>query len=38
MADPVVHGRPFVKIINAFADDWENREFYKTFGGGAMTG
>jgi hypothetical protein len=38
MAEPVLHGRPFLKIINAFADDWENAEFYKTFSSGARTG
>lgn len=38
MADPVVHGRRFVKIIKGFSDDWENSEFYRTFGGGTSTG
>jgi|AraplaCL_Col_mMS_1032034.scaffolds.fasta_scaffold01361_2 hypothetical protein len=37
MAKPVLHGRPLAKIINAFSDDWENKEFYKTFGGGPGT-
>lgn len=38
MADPRIHGRPFVKIINGFSDDWENKAFYKTFGGGVLSG
>ena len=38
MIDPRIHGRPFVKIINGFSDHWENRAFYKSFGGGALSG
>lgn len=31
MESPIVNGRPFVKIIAAFKEDWENKEFYKMF-------
>jgi len=31
MENPIKDGRPFVKIIAAFDDDWENKEFYKMF-------
>ncbi len=28
---PVANGRPFQKIISAYANSWENKEFYKLF-------
>lgn len=31
MENPVADGRPLEKIVAAFGDDWENRNFYKTF-------
>lgn len=31
LKNPVANGRPLEKIIAAFCDDWENREFYKLF-------
>jgi hypothetical protein len=31
LENPKINGRPFEKIIAAFSDDWENKEFYKMF-------
>ncbi|OOW75798.1 hypothetical protein Xclt_21240 [Xanthomonas axonopodis pv. clitoriae] len=31
MENPKVNGRPLEKIIAAFNDDWENKEFYQLF-------
>ena len=35
LKNPIANGRPIEKIIAAFSDDWENREFYKMFDGTA---
>jgi len=31
MPNPIATGRPLEKIIEAFSDNWENREFYALF-------
>lgn len=31
MENPMANGRPLEKIIAAFSDDWENKEFYQLF-------
>jgi hypothetical protein len=31
MSNPIATGRTLEKIIEAFSDDWENKEFYEIF-------
>lgn len=31
MPNPIATGRPLEKVLEAFNDDWENREFYDLF-------
>jgi hypothetical protein len=31
MPNPIATGRPLEKVIEAFDDDWENKDFYKVF-------
>lgn len=31
MSNPIADGRPLEKVIEAFNDEWENKEFYELF-------
>jgi hypothetical protein len=31
LENPIADGRPLEKIVAAFSDDWENKNFYKMF-------